>query len=1054
MRQWHRLSVASLLALMNPVQANDWPQFRGPGAAASAQNMHLPDSWGKQKNIRWQADIPGRGWSSPVVSGNRVFLTAVLNDNTPAPRKGLYIQDLTGKIPPGEHRWIVYCLDFQTGKMLWSREAKQGTPATTIHLKNTYASESPVTDGRCVYVYFGNVGVYCYDLAGKELWSKSLGAYRTRMGWGTAASPVLHKDRLYVVHDNEEKSFLVALDTRTGEQIWKVERDEKSNWATPFLWENSLRTEIVTPGTGRVRSYDLNGQLLWELKGMSVITIPTPSSGKDLLYLSSGYVLDGLRPLYAIRPGAKGDISLKQGETANGFIAWSQKTAGPYHPSPLVYGGYVYVLYDRGFLACYDAETGKQVYGRTRIDAGSDKFTASPVAADGKLYCVSEDGDTFVLRAGPKFELLAKNSLEEMCLATPALAGRSLLLRTASKLYRVTAGVKDARLDKGDAARSTVKVTRDFLFPDKIDPLQYGQFVEYLCDLIPSMWAEKLCDGSFEGLTPYKFYYLKETDFRERPWYPTGATDRAKFTLDPSSPVSGTVAKKIAVTQGPPCTVGIAQDGIAIDPEDPCVLTCYLRQEGIEGLVTVRIHDEAEEYARCQFTPTGQWKKYRARLAFGKKDSRATLSITFRGPGTLWLDNASLMPEKTVGGWRPDVVTAVRALKPGIIRFGGSALDDRNLGEFDWRDTLGDPDRRKPFRAWGGLQPTGPGLEEIVQFCRAVGAEPLLCVRVSGKGPQDAADQVEYFNGSDRTPMGRLRAQNGHQEPYGIKYWQVGNERSGKDYEDRLPAFCQAMKKVDPKIQLLSSYPTAGVIARAGAWLDFVCPHHYAIDDLTGAANDLDNIRALLRRHSPDKVIKVAVTEWNTTAGDIGPRRAKLWSLANALACARYHNLLHRYGDLVRIANRSNLINSFCSGIIQTDNHRLYKTPTYYAQQLYATLAGNRALRIDSPLPGKSLPDLSATLSAEGERVTVFAINPTLSSVTRPMDLSSFGDKGQEATIWTLTDKRHADEPDVANSFAEPDRIVAVVSKVQAASARFDFSFPALSLTVIQWSVK
>jgi len=439
MRRSYPLSVTLLLALLLPTQASDWPQFRGPGSAAAADNMHLPESWGKQKNLRWQADIPGRGWSSPVVWGNRVFLTAVLSDKTPAPRKGLYIQDLVGKVPPGEHVWMVYCLDFRSGKTLWSREAKRGAPTTAIHLKNTYASETPVTDGRYVYVYFGNVGITCYDLAGKEVWSKPLGAYRTRTGWGTGASPVLHKDRLYIVHDNEENSFLIALNAHTGEQVWKVKRAEKSNWATPFIWENRLRTEIVTPGTGRVRSYDLDGKLLWELKGMSVITIPTPSATADLLYISSGYVLDALRPVYAIRPGAKGDISLKSGETANGSIAWSQKTAGPYHPSPLLYDGYLYVLYDKGFLACFDAVTGQPVYGKTRIDANSDKFTASPVAADGKLYCVSEDGDTFVVRAGRKFEVLAKNSLDEMCLATPALAQDSLLLRTASKLYRVAA---------------------------------------------------------------------------------------------------------------------------------------------------------------------------------------------------------------------------------------------------------------------------------------------------------------------------------------------------------------------------------------------------------------------------------------------------------------------------------------------------------------------------------------------------------------------------------------------------------------------------------------
>jgi alpha-L-arabinofuranosidase len=617
-----------------------------------------------------------------------------------------------------------------------------------------------------------------------------------------------------------------------------------------------------------------------------------------------------------------------------------------------------------------------------------------------------------------------------------------------------TAWFDDLRLEPVDAAKAPVKITRDALVGAAIDPNQYGQFIEYLCDLVPSMWAEKLYDGSFEGLGAYKFHYLKETDFREHPWYPAGATNRANFALDSAKPVSGRVAKRITAGPGPPATVGIAQDGIAIAQGQPCEFACFMRQEGVKGPVTVRIHHGANEYAVCRFTPTSEWIKYRARLTFAKSNTAATLSISFRGPGTLWLDNASLMPEKTVGGWRTDVVEAVRALKPGIIRFGGSALDDSNLGEFDWRDTLGDPDKRKPFRAWGGLQPTGAGLEEIVQFCHAVGAEPLICVRVSGKGPQDAADQVEYFNGSSETALGRLRAKNGHPEPYRIKYWQIGNERAGKDYEARLPAFCEAMRKVDPTIKLLSSYPTPGVLDKAAPWLDYVCPHHYAIENLTGMDNDLRAVRDLIRRHASKRNIRLAVTEWNTTAGDIGPGRAKLWSLDNALWCARYHNLLHRHADLVTIANRSNLCNSFCSGIIQTDNHRLYKTPTYYAQQLYATLAGTRPLRIASPLPANTVPDISATLSADGDLLTVFAVNQTLNDITRPLDLSAFGDQPREATVWTLTDTRRAGEPDVTNSFADPERIVPVQSKLRPNGATFDCRFPALSLTVMQWRVR
>jgi alpha-N-arabinofuranosidase len=287
-----------------------------------------------------------------------------------------------------------------------------------------------------------------------------------------------------------------------------------------------------------------------------------------------------------------------------------------------------------------------------------------------------------------------------------------------------------------------------------------------------------------------------------------------------------------------------------------------------------------------------------------------------------------------------------------------------------------------------------------------------------------------------------------------VKYWQVGNERSGTDYEARLPEFCKAMKEVDPSITLLSSYPTEGVLRRAGELIDYVCPHHYDCTNLAASEHDLDAVRALCRALAPKRSVKVAVTEWNTTAGDWGPRRARLWTLENALACSRYHNLLHRHCDLVDIANRSNLTNSFCSGIIQTDNHRLYKTPTYYAQQLYATLAGDRPLKVESALPVAWKPDVSATLSADGTAVTLFAVNAGTSDVTRPVDLTAFGDGGREVEVWTLADRHKAGEPDVTNSFGEPERVAPVTSRFRAASARFDYRFPALTLTVLRWPVR
>jgi alpha-N-arabinofuranosidase len=611
-----------------------------------------------------------------------------------------------------------------------------------------------------------------------------------------------------------------------------------------------------------------------------------------------------------------------------------------------------------------------------------------------------------------------------------------------------------AWLPGGLPAEEALRVTSTPLNSGTISPLQYGQFIEYLCNLVPGMWAEKLYDGSFEGLTPYKVAFLKETDFREKPWYPSGEVNRAQYSKDPVSPVSGLVSQKIAVKDQVPCTVGISQDGIAVKSGQPCNFTCYARQEGLHGPVEIHLHYERMDAVWGVFEPGPSWKKFAIRLTPKFNVTNATLSISFRGPGTLWLDNASLMPQDNQGGWRPDVVEAVRALKPGIIRFGGSALDDANLGEFDWRDSIGDPDRRKPFRAWGGLQPTGPGLEEIVQFCRLVDAEPLLCVRFSGKTPKDAADQVQYFNGPADSPQGKIRAHNGHPEPYRIVYWQIGNERGGKEYETRLPEFAKAMKEADPTIKLLSSYPSEGVLRHAGQLLDYVCPHHYDIADLRGAANDLDAIAALCRNIQPERPIQIGVTEWNTTGGDWGTRRARLWTLENALACSRYHNLLHRYAANVSIANRSNLTNSFCSGIIQTDNHRLYKTPTYYAQQLYATLAGSKPLKVESKMPSDQGPDFSATLSADGSKVTLFAVNFSPGKIRRPLDFSAFGDQAQSVTVWTLSDRDRAGEPDAANSFADPIRVQVTKSKIEATSPQFDYVFPPLSLTVLQWMVR
>lgn len=443
-----KLSVTAIsfllaLVIVCPADAdNNWPQFRGPGARGVVSgSADLPDTWSETENVQWTTDIPGRGWSSPVVWGERVFLTTVVNKGeSEEPKKGLYFGGNRPEPPQSEHQWIVLCLDLETGETRWRKEIRQATPQTSIHLKNSFASETPVTDGEHLYVLFGGVGLFCFDMDGSEVWQREIRPRKTRYGWGTAASPVVDGGRVYLVNDNDEDSYLLALDKQTGEEVWRVEREEGSNWATPFIWSHDERTEIVTPGSGRVRSYDLSGNELWSFSGMSSITIATPYTSNGLLYISSGYVGDSNRPLYAIRPGAEGDITLGGFDSSNESIAWSQPTGGPYNPSTLSYDGIVYVLYDQGFLATYDAVDGSEIYSKKRIPGGR-AFTSSPWAYGGNVFCLNEDGETFVFKAGKTFEFLRKNSLasDDMAMATPAIAGDRLLIRTAARLYCIKA---------------------------------------------------------------------------------------------------------------------------------------------------------------------------------------------------------------------------------------------------------------------------------------------------------------------------------------------------------------------------------------------------------------------------------------------------------------------------------------------------------------------------------------------------------------------------------------------------------------------------------------
>ena len=430
-------ALASIILLtQGRAPASDWPQFRGPGARGVAEAAAIPLTWDTQTNVAWTIDVPGLGWSSPIVAGDRVYLTTCISEaGQEQPELGFYL----GKNRGGDRlRWVVLCYSLQTGKLLWQQEAQTGS-TQAIHLKNSHASSTPVTDGKHVYAWFGAVGLFCFDAAsGAVGWSApKLGGQRTRNDWGSGASPALHGETVFLVNDNEEDSFIVALDRSTGRELWRKPRERETNWSTPFVWTHALRTELIVPATKRTISYNLEtGAEYWSLSGASTITIPTPFTAHGLLFVASGYFGDKLRPLFAIKPGANGDITPSSDETQTEHIAWVNRTAAPYNPSPLVYGDQLYVLLDQGFLASYDAKTGKQIYGKQRIHSGGiANFTASPWAASGHVFCLSETGDTFVVQPGPEFRVVGKNSLGEPCLATPAIAGDRLLIRTASKLY-------------------------------------------------------------------------------------------------------------------------------------------------------------------------------------------------------------------------------------------------------------------------------------------------------------------------------------------------------------------------------------------------------------------------------------------------------------------------------------------------------------------------------------------------------------------------------------------------------------------------------------------
>jgi outer membrane protein assembly factor BamB len=457
------IALATVFASSNPRPEDTWPGFRGHGMSGVAPSATLPERWTATENVTWTVEVPGYGWSSPIVWGDTVFVTSAISKSFKKPTPGLYgneyiaemqaqglsqdeimkrAQARDNELPDesDEVRYMVYAVDARTGKMKWEREAAKALPFGGRHRKNTYASETPFTDGERLYVSFGrNVGMFCYDLDGTLLWKRQWEPRPIYLDFGTASSPTVHGGRVYLLQDNEAEPSLVALDAKTGEDVWRTARPGskgmRSSWMTPFVWTNALRTEIVTTGHGMVLSYDLNGRELWRVTRMSMPTA-SPLTYDGLLYVGTGSQGDANRPFHAIKPGASGDITLEEGRSSNDFIVWSQPRVAGYTPSALVHDGRVYLVHDAGILSVLDAKAGTILY-RVRVGGGGHTFSASPVAAGNRIFFLTEEGVTFVLDSADEYREIAKNDLAEMSLATPAIAGDALYLRTESKLYKI-----------------------------------------------------------------------------------------------------------------------------------------------------------------------------------------------------------------------------------------------------------------------------------------------------------------------------------------------------------------------------------------------------------------------------------------------------------------------------------------------------------------------------------------------------------------------------------------------------------------------------------------
>lgn len=605
-------------------------------------------------------------------------------------------------------------------------------------------------------------------------------------------------------------------------------------------------------------------------------------------------------------------------------------------------------------------------------------------------------------------------------LVLTASAGQSAAAENASSLVRV------------EASR-----------PGKIDPRLFGNFVELLDDVVPAMWAELLNDRSFEGVAPLakSVYYDGAPNFCDREW-DTNST----WSLDSDWPSNGKRSARLSST--PAHGAVLTQSGLAVKKGMEYTCSGFFRTDSTNLKITVSLkclHPNGEwmTLASTVLPPQSKvWRKDSVVLRSAGESDHVMFELLVEGDGHVWADKLSLMPKDNQMGWRKDVIEAVKEVRPGLIRWGGSVCDP---GEYKWKNGVGDRDQRVPFlnRNWGRLDANDVGIDEFCQFCELTGTEPLICLSFAD-GSQSAADLVEYCNGGGATPWGAKRMINGHLTPYRVKYWQVGNEISGDDpkYLAQFGAFATQIKRGDSGCQVLSSYPSQKLLSQYGAVIDLICPHHYT-RDLAGCQREFEQLTKLLENTPGCAHIEIGVTEWNVSGGEWGLNRGRQQTLGTAILNARYLNVLMRNAQKVKLACRSNLANSFCGAIFETRPAGILRRPSYYAMQLYARHAKPVPLTVESS--GEN-PDVFACASPDRKQVTIFAINAKTEPVTWTFKLETSGSPIEVKTAETLRDAQDAGQPDIMNHWDTAERIRIFPTPITTT----ELVLPPLSVTVVE----